>query len=140
MLKRVWQWLVSRPDQQMRPVDVVLWWEARRIPYNLIVVGVGVVDLALFFLLIRPPGRLPPGVGEKAPIFLILAPFIINILYTGGWVAELLLWLMWKPHPRTGPVLFVVGTAFSIAVFTIPAIVWGLVCVRGLDLFSDDRS
>ena len=131
MLKRAWQWLVSRPDEQLRPIQIVLWWEARRIPYNLIVVGAVVADLALLLLVIRPTGRLPLGVKVN-PIGLVLAPFLINILYTGGWVAELVLWLMWKPHPRTGPILFVVGTALSIAIFTIPAIIWGLTCVRGL--------
>ena len=127
MIEEVWEWLVSRPDEPMGPVDVVLWWEARRIPYNLIVGAVGVVSLVLGYLFCTACGGMQPGEDFEEPLGLIAAAFIINFLYIGGWVSELLLRLIWGPKPRTGPILFIVGTAFSILIASLPGVIWGLI-------------
>ena len=40
-------WLFTRPIAPQRSSAVVLWWETRRVPYNIIVGAVGIVSAAI---------------------------------------------------------------------------------------------
>ena len=125
MLRVAWRWLVSRPERPMRPFEVIMWWELRRIPYNLIVGAAGAVSLVLFYLFMTWSGELKPGEDAVEPLVVMAAPFAINFCYTGGWVAELILLLMNRHVPWLGPILFVLGTVFSLVVIFAPTALWG---------------
>jgi hypothetical protein len=56
--------------------EIVLWWEIRRIPYNLILFAIGLLSFYICFVTI--------------PIFYLVIGLILNLLYTLGWVIELL--------------------------------------------------
>lgn len=120
------RWLFGRPEEPRNPFQVILWWELRRIPYNLIVGGAGTISLLLFYFFIVHSHVLRPGEDAVEPMALIIAPFVINILYTGGWVVELVIYLFLRRATRIGPILLAVGTAFSLCVIAVPGVVWGL--------------
>ncbi|HEX7121722.1 MAG TPA: hypothetical protein VF178_05065 [Gemmatimonadaceae bacterium] len=103
------------------PAEVIAWWEARRLPYNLAVGSAGVTTLALVHLLFR----LPPY-AESVPLLPTLAVagvygIMANICYTGGWIAELVIRRTggYELEP-VGPALFRYGFAFSIGLTLFP--------------------
>ncbi len=91
LTRKVTDWLFFVPEGDRSLRDIVFWWEVRSVPYNLIVGGVGLCSLILFFVLIEVSGKLKPGEDAVEPLGLIVAPFAMNICYTAGWVVEALL-------------------------------------------------
>jgi hypothetical protein len=107
-----------------RPWDAIVWWELRRIPYNMLMLVVGVLSLlSILFMgkyFVRPGEDVIELVGmiSGAVVYGLLA----NIAYTLGWVTELL-W-SWGDTERTEPMrslIFWTGIAFSVAVTLLPA-------------------
>lgn len=108
----------------------IAWWEARRIPYNLLVGITGVLSGALCFV----TGMLcehflgePIGIPDP-PFFALLAVaaygLVANLCYTGGWVAELLVRKIWPEHANAfGKISFFLGLSFSILLTLVPGIV-----------------
>jgi hypothetical protein len=108
----------------------IAWWEARRIPYNLIVGMTGVLSGALCFV----TGMLcehflgdPIGIPDP-PYFALLAVaaygLMANLCYTGGWVAELLVRKIWPEQANAfGKISFFLGLIFSILLTLVPGIV-----------------
>ena len=102
-------------------------WEARRLPYNLIVGGFGFGSLMLFFLFMSAPGMLPSGEDAVEPLALLAALIGMNFCYTAGWVVELLhKWTSRSGIGDTGPVLLKLGIGFSLFVVCIPTVLAGL--------------
>lgn len=125
-MKRFYNWLFAGPMDNGSAWDIIRWWEARRIPYNLVVGATGVLSLALFLFFINSANVLTPGEDAVEPIALVVAPVIINICYTVGWVVELILKSIFGYRPRTGPFLLKVGMGFSLLVIFFPSVFWGL--------------
>ncbi len=125
-IKRFFDWLFSVPDAQRTPATALVWWELRRIPYNILVGVVGIASLAVFLGSIFSANVLGPGEDAVEPLALLAAPIAINICYTAGWLGESVLWVFW-PDKRQffGPLLFKLGLGFSLFVVTLPAIFWG---------------
>ncbi|MCB9193962.1 MAG: hypothetical protein H6597_05455 [Flavobacteriales bacterium] len=80
----------------------MLWWELRRIPYNVVI-----VVFALLLSIIQ--GAFFKGGGGGSPLILLLlllgALLVANIFYTFGWVLDLLFrnsdapWVLaWRPR------------------------------------------
>jgi hypothetical protein len=107
-------------------LSVVSWWEARRIPYNVIVGALGLVSLVVFFVSISTSGRLQPGEDAVEPIALLFAPIAANVCYTAGWLVEVPLRFV-RPSlcPGFTAHLFRLGIAFSLFVISLPAVIWG---------------
>jgi hypothetical protein len=112
---------------------VVVWWEVRRIPFNIIIGAYGTLCLALFFWAIATSGHLQPGEDAVEPIALIAAPFGINVLYTLGWLVEVPARVL-NPglSPGFGPLLLKLGLGLGLTLITLPAAFWG--CYRLLQL------
>ena len=72
------EWLSAR--------EIIRWWEARRIRFNLYVGIVGVASWLL--VLIAGSAAVKPGVDFEEPIMMLVGPFIYgilaNICYTLG--------------------------------------------------------
>lgn len=118
------QRLLYVPEGSRSAWDVVVWWEKRRIPVNLLIGGVGFVSLVLFFLFMSAPGMLRPGEDAVEPMALLLAPFAFNFFYTAGWVVELFLRLVWTDGRRAiGPALLGMGVLFSLTVVCLPSLI-----------------
>jgi hypothetical protein len=102
--------------------QVILWWEKRRPVYNLIVAAI-CLGIVLYHRQNPGPRLIVDWIGErKLSLILII---MSNIWYTGGWIVELSLrfthhffWnLTRRPgqdFPWFGPVMFVLGIAFSL--------------------------
>ena len=107
-----------------KPWDAVVWWEVRRIPYNLALLVVGTGSVAAIELI---GGRLV-RVGEDfvEPLFLLFGiiayAILANICYSLGWITE----LIWSSGDtdKTQPVrarVFRWGFLFSVALTALPA-------------------
>jgi hypothetical protein len=112
---------------QFRPIftrrDLVKWWEARRLRYNLLVGAVGVVT----WLLVLCVGSLAvkPGVDFEEPLMMIIGPpiygILVNLCYSLGWVVDT---TVYRGHPRTS--LYKTGLIFSLVLTALPGI-WAVV-------------
>jgi hypothetical protein len=108
----------------------IVWWEARRIPYTLIVGTTGVLSGALCFvtgLLCEHFLGEPIGIPDP-PFFALLAVaaygLMANLCYTGGWVSELLVRKIWPEQATAfGKISFFMGLSFSILLTLVPGIV-----------------
>ena len=118
-------WLFANPEEPVSLDGVFGWWEARRLPVNLIVGTYGILCLVIFFAAVTTSGRLPPGEDAVEPLALIAAPIVVNVLYTLGWVVEVTSRTL-EPglSPRFGPRLLKLGIGFGLLLITVPAALW----------------
>ncbi|HKQ57371.1 MAG TPA: hypothetical protein VJY35_05850 [Candidatus Eisenbacteria bacterium] len=126
-LKRIFEWMFGSRKPSPTWWQVILWWEIRRIPYNLIVGGWGIVCLIVYLVAIGNSGHLKPGEDAIEPMAILAAPFLINACYTLGWLVELPLRRLlpgWRE--RIGPTLMKLGVAASLLGVTLPAAIWVL--------------
>jgi hypothetical protein len=64
---------ISKQDRKW--YEIVAWWEARRIPYNIIMYFVGLASFYIGYVTL--------------PLLYIFIGFVLNIGYTFGWLIEL---------------------------------------------------
>lgn len=116
--------LYPAPPASRSPMVTLAWWERRRLQFNLIVGGSGLVTLAIVNLL----GALPPaahhlGIPWLAPV---VYGVLANLCYCGGWILETAFNAWWGEAPvRVGPVLFRQGLIFSVGLTLLPIAVAG---------------
>ena len=114
-------WLFTVPDRERTSSEVILWWEYRRILYNLIVGLFGCISLGVMALIeINTPYAADMG----SPLFgIILFGLGANVFYTGGWMVELLAHGIGKEQTRNlGPRLLLIGLVFSVLLDFIPLV------------------
>jgi hypothetical protein len=103
--------------------DIVRWWEARRLHFNVYVGVVGVITW--FLVLIAGSAAVKPGEDFEEPFAMILGPFIYafiaNACYTLGWIADT---LSSQSRPRVG--LYKAGVVFSVVLIALPG-AWAVV-------------
>ena len=108
-----------------RPWDAIVWWELRRIPFNLLLLAIGLVSILVIELI---GSRLvKPGEDVEEPIGILIAVLLYgigaNLCYTLGWITELI-W-GWGDTSRTEtvrPKIFRAGLVFSAILTILPAI------------------
>jgi hypothetical protein len=104
-------------------MDIVRWWEGRRLRFNLYVGAVGAVTW--FLVMIAGSAAVKPGVDFEEPLVMIFGPFVYafvaNICYTLGWVFDT---LAFTGMPRTR--LYKAGVIFSAVLTALPG-VWAVV-------------
>ena len=116
------------------PWQIILWWEKRRLPYNLIVGATGLLVCVLLFAIAAFSERQfgePIGIPDP-PLFGVIAILLYgvaaNFCYTGGWLAELLVEGIWKESAKNlGQNAFVFGLLFSVALTLLPVIICTIV-------------
>lgn len=108
--------------------EILRWWELRRIAYNVVVGGVGMVTCALILSAAAIASEVfnePLGLPDPPiiAVFGILAYGIAaNVCYTGGWVAEWMVRKIWRERAGAfGEISFVLGLLFSILLTLVPA-------------------
>ena len=118
--------------------EAIGWWETRRIPYNLIVgiagilsiVVVCVVGLGSYFLF-DGDFAIPPPLFAAAEV--LLYGVAANVLFTGGWLAELIVRRVWPTEAdRFATLSFSLGLIFSVVLTLTPAIIFGAAGIFGL--------
>ena len=122
-------WLFALPAEPRTAWSIILWWEVRRVPYNLIVCGVGLLSLVAFLALIGHCGHLEPGEDAFEPILLFLGLIAANVCYSAGWVTELALRRGDPLGPSIAPQLLRWGLGFSLIVVMLPTILWAITCI-----------
>jgi hypothetical protein len=92
------------------------WWEARRVPYNVIVEVVGLSSSAVMVAVAftcESRGGAPIGLPDPrafALVGVLLYGILANACYTGGWITELLVAKLWSVDTaRFGPIAFTLG-------------------------------
>lgn len=116
----------ARPPE--RALDIIIWWEWRRIAYNLILGVTGAVSAIIILL----TGLLTEHAGGEAiyaagsPLFELLAvilyAIIANVCFTGGWILELVSRRIWRTRAEAfGEIALTWGTLCSVLLTLIPA-------------------
>jgi hypothetical protein len=124
---------LQRTDQRLHApdrnsIDIIVWWEVRRIPYNLVVGVWGAICLLIFIWSVNASGHVAPGEDAIEPLLLPFLPNAVNICYTTGWPVEIVLRRLWSDlNPKLGEFLFRAGLVFSLAVISLPAVVWSVI-------------
>ena len=122
--------LARVPSQPRRWYDVIVWWELRRIPYNLIVGIGGMAAVVLYIYIDTLPPQLPADQRDFDYFLAIFGGAVAaNILYTGGWVCEIVLRSLTRQQIRWfGPVMLSLGLLLSLAApvlgVTLNAFLW----------------
>ena len=120
-------------------LQAIGWWEARRVPFNLIVGSAGVVTTAVLlvislgaYLLFESDFGIP-----DPPLFalfgVIFYAIVVNICYTGVWVVELAIRAVWPEQAdRFATLSLSLGLLLTVLVTLLPAIVVGAAGFFGL--------
>ena len=112
-----------------RTIDIIGWWEKRRLPYNLIVGSAGLVSLGVMSVisLLLPMG----GQGFFIPWQPIVAFGVMaNVFYLLGPAAELLIHRLFRGEILpTGPALYRMGLTFSVGLALFPALLMMVILV-----------
>jgi hypothetical protein len=124
------RWRLFKRERRLeRTWEVIVWWESRRIPYNLIVGATGVVS-AIVILLTGLVTEYPvaDAIGVSgSPLLEIFAVIIYgimaNICFTGGWVLELFSQRIWGARAEAfGEIAFTWGMLGSVFLTLVPAV------------------
>jgi hypothetical protein len=113
--------------------SIFKWWESRRLTFNVIVGGTGLVTIAAMKLI----AALPP-LSMSMPIFwpgIVAYGFLANVCYSLGFVTEATMQRAWHDQtPRVGPAMFRQGLVFSVGLTLFPialmSINWGVHVLR----------
>ena len=120
-----------------RPGDAIVWWERRRIAFNVVILFAGALTLLLIQVIHAVLARFGADVSMPAGLvsLVIFYMLAVNVCYTLGWVSELL----WSDGDtaRTEllrPAVYRWGLVFSVAITLLPAVfvplVWFVQGVR----------
>jgi hypothetical protein len=108
-----------------RPGDAIVWWERRRVAFNIVILVAGAFSLFAIQFIAAMLTRIGADVMQPAGIasFVILYMLGVNVCYTLGWVTELL----WSDGDtaRTEllrPAVYRWGLTFSVAITLLPAV------------------
>jgi hypothetical protein len=129
MLRQALQRTAERlksPDRNA--IDIIAWWEVRRIPYNFLVGVWGAICLLIFTYSLNASGHLAPGEDAIEPLVLPFMPIAVNVCYSIGWPVEIVLRRLRSDlNPKLGEFLFRAGLIFSFALISLPAVVWSVI-------------
>ena len=120
--------LFRREPAELTSWQILFWWEARRLPFNLIVGAAGVVTFAVMLACAIVCERvigIPIGMPDPpilVPFAIAVYAFAANVCYTGGWIAELIALEVWGERARPlGEIAFGLGVMFSALLTLLPA-------------------
>ena len=115
--------LYPLPAIRRSPEMIFAWWESRRIAYNAIVGGAGLVTIGTLQVISLLPPHLPLFVPWQA---VVLYGVAANVCYSFGYLFEWLLDRVWGDEVApVGPVLFRQGLIFSVGLTLLPiGIAW----------------
>lgn len=105
--------------------QVIIWWELRRILYNIIILIAGI--LSLLIMLTAASGRvhLEPGEDFYEPIMIPIFAFLCNMGYTLGLLTEVFI----KRSLTYGPKMFKRGLYFTLFWVFLPSTIWVIIAI-----------
>ena len=143
-MRRILRWirasdLCARPERVAAGWQAIGRWEARRVPFNLIVGMAGVVSgIAALLAWFTMDALLGLSVeGPDPPIFALfgvaLYAIAANACFTGGWLAELAVRRAWPDRANEFATLaFVWGLGFAVVCTLAPAVLFGGMTILAL--------
>ena len=106
------------PYSLPRTWEIIRWWEARRLAYNLAIGAAGMVSVfAVAVTEVLFGGRL-----QGPPLLLVLVYGVLaNLFYTLGPIADTLIMRFWGRHySEVGPTIFRYGFVFAVGLTLLP--------------------
>lgn len=126
-LKKFIAWFFFAPNAERSVFQVIVWWEIRRIPYNLFIGFVGFISLILFFIFADATNKIPAGDDFVEPMAIFFAPFAINFCYTFGSIVEIIFGRIWKREDESlASRLLKFGVGVSLFIVLAPSGFWGI--------------
>jgi hypothetical protein len=129
--------LFPLPAHRRTTLGIVIWWESRRLLFNVIVGTTGLVTLAVILVAdLVAPGQTDRALSLSPALFPVVAYGVLaNVCYTLGPIVEATLERVWKDQILPiGPALFRQGLAFSVGLTLLPIPL--VICVEMARLFS----
>ena len=122
--------LFQRRERRLSSLQIILWWEARRLFFNIAVglAGLMTVFTLLISALIAEKLVHEPFGWPDSPLFaiigVVLYALVANICYTGGWLAELISREVWGDKAGSfAEIAFTLGLVFSFLLTLLPGAV-----------------
>ena len=105
-------------------LQIIFWWEIRRILYNFIVLIAGLTSLMIseFFYTEIHKRPLEPGEDFVEPLVTYYFAILCNFSYTFGWIFEIISNFFRKKDATYAPKMFKSGLYFTLFLVFIPAI------------------
>jgi hypothetical protein len=127
MVSALTRLLFPAPAEVRSTTSIFRWWESRRLTYNVIVGGTGLVTLAIVkAIMLLPPLSMS---GESVMFWpgIVAYGIFANLFYSLGFVTEAAMQRAWHEEtPRVGPALFRQGLAFSVGLTLFPIALMGI--------------
>jgi hypothetical protein len=119
--------LFQRAEHLETPRQIIIWWERRRLPFNLIVGTTGILTCTLLLVGEMLAEKKFGDVEAGSPILAVFGIFaygiMANICYTGGWISELVAKYVWKEQAENlGKITFALGIIFSVLLTLLPVV------------------
>lgn len=117
------QVLFPDPPLVRTPLRLLRWWESRRLTYNLVVGGAGLVTLGVLTALSALPGPMHGAFSHVGPLVVLYA-LAANVCYSAGWAVESFVqrWLKRETY-GLGPALYRHGLVFSVGLTLLPTVI-----------------
>jgi len=100
--------------------QIIIWWELRRILYNIIVLICGILSLLIMMSAASGRVELEPDEDFYEPIMIPIFAVLCNFGYTLGWLTEIFI----KRSLTYGTRMFKVGLYFTLFWVFLPTIIW----------------
>jgi hypothetical protein len=118
--------LFPAPAEVRSTASIFRWWESRRLTFNVIVGGTGLITLSV----IKAIMMLPPLSSHGTVFFwpgIVAYGVFANLFYSLGFVTEAAMQRAWHDDtPRVGPALFRQGLTFSVGLTLFPIALMGI--------------
>jgi hypothetical protein len=105
--------------------EIIIWWELRRILYNIIVLIGGILSIIIMLQAASERVHLDPGEDLYEPIMIPIFAFLCNAGYTLGWLTEVFI----KRSLTYGPKMFKRGLYFTLFWIFLPSTIWVIVAI-----------
>jgi hypothetical protein len=130
LFTKIYNWFFDVSIEERSALKIILWWESRRILFNILIGVVGIISLALLFIFVDSSVKGHSGEDIVEPAAIFLAPFALNFFYTFGWIVEITLGRIWKKdEPKLATKLLKFGMGLSLLIVLVPSVVWGIIFV-----------
>lgn len=107
--------LLEVHNEDRNAIQIIFWWELRRILYNIIVFILGFISLIIISAIVN----VQAGEDLIEPIAIIGFVILCNIGYSLGWLTEIFI----KKNKKYGPKMFKIGLYLTLSLVFLPLLI-----------------